>query len=412
MFLLKWVSFLILVFLLLALDLGVLNKKVHEISTKEALKWTILWISIALVFAGAIYVLYSGNYLSVAEGVEKYACFGDDGNLLLDKDGNVLAACTQCQADGMTAANCFRSNTAAIATMDYLSGYLIEKALSLDNIAVMSMIFASFAIPLKFQHRVLFWGILGALIMRGFMIGVGAAAVAQYHWVLWIFGALLFVVAFKSTFGDEDEEDDPQNKPLTKFLKKHFPYTEKIEGMHFLAKLDGKTVITPLLITLVVVEVSDVIFAVDSIPAIFGITTDPFIVFTSNIFAILGLRSLYFVLASILEKFAYLKYSVFVILLFVSVKLLVPAGYAIVNWIGDTNYKAFELPDWSSLAVVVGSIAVGIIVSLALGKTGGDGDKSDNAKSDESSDDKKIDEAKSDEAKSDASDDAKPAEAT
>ncbi len=383
MFLLKWVGFLILVFLLLALDLGVLNKKVHEISTKEALKWTVLWISIALAFSGVLYVLYAGNYLSVAEGVDKYACFDGSGKLLN------IDACTQCAASGMDATNCFKSNTAAIATMDYLSGYLIEKALSLDNIAVMSMIFASFAIPLKFQHRVLFWGILGALIMRGFMIGVGAAAVAQYHWVLWFFGALLFVVAFKSTFGGEDEEDDPQNKPITKFLKKHFPYTEKIEGMHFLAELDGKTVMTPLLITLVVVEVSDVIFAVDSIPAIFGITTDPFIVFTSNIFAILGLRSLYFVLASILEKFAYLKYSVFAILLFVSVKLLIPAGYAGVNWFARTNYEAFELPDWSSLAVVVGSIAVGIIVSLALGKKDGDDDKSDDKKSDEN-----LDEAK------------------
>ncbi|MBO4349445.1 MAG: TerC/Alx family metal homeostasis membrane protein, partial [Proteobacteria bacterium] len=321
-----WVGFLVLVFFLLALDLGVLNRKVHAISTKEALKWTVFWISLAIAFSGVIYCGYNWHWFGL--GLHEGA-----------------------------------TESGVQAWMDYMTGYLIEKALSLDNIAVMSMIFASFGVPLKYQHRVLFWGILGALIFRGVMIGLGAALVSSWSWVLWIFGAVLLVLAIKTTFGEEDETD-PQDKLISKFLTKHFPYYNKIEGMHFFRKIDGKTLMTPLIVTLVVIEVSDVIFAVDSIPAIFGITTDPFIVFTSNIFAILGLRSLYFVLASILEKFCLLKYSVGAILLFVAVKLLIPAGYWLVNLTMGTDYEAFELPNWSSLAFVVIAITVGIVASL------------------------------------------------
>lgn len=330
MSLIPWIAFLVLVFCLLALDLGVLNRKVHVIHTTEALKWTVFWISLALLFGVAIYFMYETHWCGI--GLHEGAI-----------------------------------ENGSAAVMDYLTGYLIEKALSLDNIAVMAMIFASFGIPLKFQHRVLFWGILGALIFRGIMIALGSALVSSFDWVLWIFGILLIYLAIHSTFGGDDDTD-PQDKWITKFLMKHFRYTGKVEGMHFFQRVDGKLFMTPLLVALVVIEVSDVIFAVDSIPAIFGITTDPFIVFTSNIFAILGLRSLYFVLASIIERFAMLKYAIFVILIFVGVKLLIPAGYAGYNWIFDTNYEALHLPNWTSLATVLTCVVGGIIASLIYDK--------------------------------------------
>ena len=327
MSIIPWIIFLGLVFALLALDLGVLNRKIHEIHTGEALKWTAFWIALALLFGVGLYFGYDNHVFGL--GLHEGA-----------------------------------SESGADAIMLYYTGYFIEKALSLDNIAVMAMIFASFKVPLKFQHRVLFWGILGALIMRGVMIGLGAAIVSRFNWVLYIFGALLVFVAIKSTFGKEDEETDPKDKWLTKFMIKHFRYTPEINGMHFIQKIDGKTFITPLLVCLTVIEVSDVIFAVDSIPAIFGITTDPFIVFTSNIFAILGLRSLYFVLASIIERFKLLKYAIFVILMFVAVKLLIPAGIDVYNYATGSSIEHPELPVWSSLVVVLISIVFGIVGSI------------------------------------------------
>ena len=321
-----WVSFLLLVFLLLALDLGVLNRKVHVIHTKEALKWTCFWIALALLFTVGIYFMYEMHWCGI--GLHEGA-----------------------------------NENGTEAAIDYLTGYIIEKALSLDNIAVMAMIFASFGIPLKYQHRVLFWGIIGALVFRGIMIGVGAAAVSQFGWVLYIFGALLNYIAIHSTFfGDDDT--DPKDKWITKFLMKHTRYTGKVEGMHFFKRIDGLLYLTPLMVALIVIEVSDIVFAVDSIPAIFGITTDPFIVFTSNIFAILGLRSLYFVLASIIERFSLLKYAICFILIFVGVKLLMPAGYELVNWALGTKYEVFHLPNWTSLAVVAGAVIVGIVASI------------------------------------------------
>lgn len=321
-----WVSFLLLVCFLLALDLGVLNRKVHVIHTKEALKWTGFWILLALLFTIAIYFMYETHWCGI--GLHEGA-----------------------------------NENGAQAAIDYLTGYIIEKALSLDNIAVMAMIFASFGIPLKYQHRVLFWGIVGALIFRGIMIGVGAAAVSQFGWVLYVFGALLIYIAIHSTFfGGEDV--DPKDKWITKFLMKHTRYTGEVEGMHFFKRVDGLLYITPLMVALVVIEVSDVVFAVDSIPAIFGITVDPFIVFTSNIFAILGLRSLYFVLASVIERFSLLKYAICFILIFVGVKLLLPGGYDLFNAVFDTDYKVFHLPNWTSLVVVASAVAVGICASL------------------------------------------------
>ena len=374
-----WVGFLVLVFGLLALDLGVFNRNIHEIDTKEALKWTCFWIALALLFSVFIYFAYSNNWfgLGLHEGAH------DDP---------------------------------AAATMNYISGYLIEKCLSLDNIAVMAMIFASFRVPLKYQHRVLFWGILGALVMRGAMIGCGAALVSSYKWILWIFGALLIYLAIHSTFGGDDETD-PKDKWITKFMVKHFRYHPEINGMHFLTKIDGKTFMTPLLLALVVIEISDVIFAVDSIPAIFGITQDPYIVFTSNIFAILGLRSLYFVLASILEKFAGLKYSVGAILLFVAFKLLTPVAYFFYDWAKGT--PGFEpsslhpvtepfvetLPVWTNLVVIGGLIVIGIVGSLIYDKKH---PKTDEDKAEDKAEAKSEDKAEdSAEAKSEDSAEAK-----
>lgn len=326
-----WILFLVLVFVLLALDLGVLNRKVHVIGTKEALKWTIFWIALALLFSVAIYFMYENHWwgIGIHEGAD------DNG---------------------------------AVATTNYITGYLIEKALSLDNIAVIAMVFAAFRVPLQFQHRVLFWGILGALIFRGIMIAIGAVAIAKFGWILWVFGAFLIFIAFKTTFAKEHDESNPQDNFLLKVAKKFMPVTERIEGMHFFLKIDGKWLMTPLFLALIVVESSDIVFAVDSIPAIFAITTDPFIVFTSNIFAILGLRSLYFVLASILEKFRFLKYAIGFILAYVGVKLLIPAGFAIYNAAFGTDHVAFHLPNWSSLTVVAGSILIAIVASLLYDK--------------------------------------------
>ncbi len=345
-----WAGFLILVFFLLGLDLGVLNRKIHEVSTKEALKMTALWVTLALLFSIYIYFAYKGQWFGLGT-----------------HDG---------------------AETAESAVVNYLSGYLIEECLSLDNVAVMAMILASFRVPLKFQHRVLFWGILGALVMRGIMIACGAALVSSFEWVLWIFGALLVYLSIKTTFGGDDETD-PQDKWITKFLMKHFRYDPKIEGMHFIRKIDGKTFMTPLIVALCVVEVSDVIFAVDSIPAIFGITKDPYIVFTSNIFAILGLRSLYFVLASILEKFAGLKYSVGAILLFVAVKLLAEPFCLICNKFLGTGFEDIfkTAPVWTNLAVIGGFIAIGIIGSLIYDSK----HQKDDVKDDEKKDDEKKD---------------------
>lgn len=330
MSIIPWVVFIALVFFLLALDLGVFNRKAHAIGTSEALKWTVFWIVIALLFAVPLYFLYENHLF----GIGLHGGADDNGKE---------------------------------AVINYVTGYLIEKALSLDNIAVISMIFTSFAVPLKYQHRVLFWGILGALIFRGIMIAVGAALVSSLAWVLYVFGAFLIVIAIKTTFGKEDGAD-PKDKFVSKFMKKHFNYIDEVEGMHFFVRKEGVLYITSLFVVLIVVEVSDVIFAVDSIPAIFGITTDPFIVFTSNIFAILGLRSLYFVLASILEKFRFLKHAVGFILLFIGVKLLIPAGYEIYNWFSGQHIEAMHLPNWTSLAVVMGAILVGIIASLIYEK--------------------------------------------
>ncbi|MEL7021254.1 MAG: TerC family protein [Bacteroidota bacterium] len=307
-----WIAFIILVVLLLALDLGVLNRNPHKVTTREALKWTTLWVSLALAFSGFIYYAYDTHLWGIGQEV---------GTPLSGQEAFVL----------------------------YLTGYLVEQSLSIDNVFVIAVIFSYFQIPPRFQHRVLFWGILGAVVFRGIMIGIGAFLIAQYAWIMYVFGAFLLYSAYQMATSD-DEHVDPDNNPVIRLVKKIFPVTTQMDGEKFFIRRMGIVAATPLFITLLVVETTDIMFAVDSIPAIFAITTDPFIVFTSNIFAILGLRSLYFVLAAILEKFQYLKYSLVFILAFVGIKMLL--------------LEFIHLPAWVSLVVIALALTVGIIYSL------------------------------------------------
>ncbi len=312
---LVWIGFILLICMFLALDLGVFNKEPHKISTKEALRWTALWVSMSLLFSGFIYFAYENHWFGIGETI------------------------------GLP-------STGWDAALTYLTGYIVEQSLSLDNVFVIAVIFSYFHIPQKYQHRVLFWGIIGALFFRGIMIWAGAILVAQFDWVMYIFGLILLWTAYKMLKSD-DEEIHPESNPVVIQLRKILPVTKNIRREHFFVKWKGKTVaMTPLFVALVVVETTDIMFAFDSIPAIFSITKDPFIVFTSNIFAILGLRSLYFVLASMLDKFKYVKYSLVIILTFVGIKMLVFHPLDIV------------LPEWVSLAFIVVVLGAGILFSM------------------------------------------------
>lgn len=302
-----WIIFFVLVFILLALDLGVFHKNAHSISTKEAAGWTVLWVSLALGFSIVVYFAYENGWVANPD-----------------------------QLDGRE------------AVLEYITGYLIEQSLSMDNIFVIAVIFAYFKIPKPYQHRVLFWGILGALVFRGLMIGVGTVLIQRFEWIIYVFGALLLYSAYRM-IASKDEEIHPDQNPVIKLVRRFFPVTSEFDKDHFFVRKEGIKYATPLFIALMVVETTDILFAVDSIPAIFAITRDPFIVFTSNIFAILGLRSLYFVLAAVLDKFKYLKYSLVFILAFVGVKMLLS--------------EVVHLPPWLSLAVIVLSMAVGIAAS-------------------------------------------------
>ena len=307
-----WTIFLILVVLLLALDLGVLNRNAHVISTREAAKWTTLWVSLALSFTAFVYFGYEQHWLGLGETVGHNLSGGE-------------------------------------AAMLYLTGYLIEQSLSIDNIFVIAVIFAYFKVPPQYQHRVLFWGILGAVVFRGIMIVAGAFLIERFAWIMYIFGAFLIYSAWKMATAD-DEEIEPDKNPVTRLVRKFYPVIPRFDGEKFFIRRMGITAATPLFIALIVIETTDVMFALDSIPAIFAITTDTFIVFTSNIFAILGLRSMYFFLANMLEKFRYLKYSVFAILIFVGIKLI--------------THHFIVLPEWFSLTFVIASLALGVAVSI------------------------------------------------
>jgi len=308
-----WIIFLAAILLFLALDLGVFNKTPHIISTKEASKWTAIWVSLSFLFSGVIYWLYANNYIANPDQLKP-----------------------------------------AAASIKYITGYLIELSLSVDNIFVIAIIFSSFKIPQKYQHRVLFWGIMGAIIFRGLMIYFGVFLINKFSWTTYIFGLFLIFTAAKMLFSKEDEKFEPKNSFVYKALRKIIPVTSHIDGEHFFIKRRHLTAATPLFVALIVIEVMDVIFALDSVPAILAITSDPFLVFSSNIFAILGLRSMYFFLANMLAKFSYLEYSLIAILSFVGFKML--------------SHDFVEIPEWLSLAFIALSLLIGIIVSLKMSK--------------------------------------------
>ncbi|MEA2462776.1 MAG: tellurite resistance protein TerC [Acidobacteriota bacterium] len=291
-----WTIFSVFVLGMLALDLGVFNRKAHEVRFKEALTWSVVWVALSLAFNFWIYQRF---------GQQK--------------------------------------------ALEFLTGYVIEKALSVDNIFVFVILFSSFAVPKMYQHRVLFWGVLGAIAMRAIFIGLGAALVSRFDWIMYVFGAILIYTGFK-LMKEGDAEPHPEKNPIYQFARRFMPATPEYHGSHFVVKKDGRNYATPLLLVLIAIEATDVVFAVDSIPAIFAISKDPFIVYTSNIFAILGLRAMYFLLAGVIDKFHYLKYGLAVVLLFVGVKMV------IANW--------YHVPIGLSLGVIGGVLALSVIASL------------------------------------------------
>ena len=291
-----WIIFSVFVLGMLALDLGVFNRKAHEVRVKEALIWSIVWVTLSLIFNWWIYHEF---------GTQK--------------------------------------------ALEFLTGYLIEKALSVDNIFVFVILFASFAVPKMYQHRVLFWGVLGAILMRAIFIGLGAALVSRFDWIMYLFGAILIYTGFK-LMKDGDSDPHPEKNPIYKLGRRLMPAVPEYHGKHFVIMKDGRRYATPLLLVLIAIEATDVVFAVDSIPAIFAISRDPFIVYTSNIFAILGLRAMYFLLAGVIDKFHFLKYGLAVVLLFVGVKMVIAEWY--------------HVPIALSLGVIAGLLTISIVASL------------------------------------------------
>jgi tellurite resistance protein TerC len=295
-----WIGFIAFVLAMLALDLGVFHRNPHEVRPKEAGLWVAVWVALALAFAAGLH-FWAGKEVALT----------------------------------------------------FLTGYVIEESLSADNIFVMVLIFEYFRVPKNCQHRVLFYGILGALVMRGLFIAAGAALVTNFHWVLYVFGALLVVTGVRMAFKHDEEFDGEQNT-IVKAARRYLPMSHEFKGKHFFTIENGRRIATPLLLVLILVEFTDLIFAIDSIPAIFGVTTDPFLVFTSNIFAVMGLRSLYFLLAAVVDRFHLLKYGLALILTFVGFKMLTE------RWI--------EIDIMMSLAIILGVLALSVIASLIWSK--------------------------------------------
>ncbi|HEX8876422.1 MAG TPA: TerC family protein [Phycisphaerales bacterium] len=327
------------VLVMLALDLFVVNRKPHAISTKAALFWTGVCVVLALGFSGVVYYLYDQNHYGLGDAVRaRHAAM-------------MHSTSTPTPASEMDPIS-QQISPGKHAMLEFLSGWLIEYSLSLDNIFVIALIFAHFRIPREYQHRVLFWGILGALIMRGLMIGVGAVLIKEFQWILYFFGAVLIYTAFKMLRGGEDHIE-PEEGFVYRAARKLFPLHPKIEGQKFFIKLDSKLFMTPMFLVLLIVESTDVIFAIDSIPAIFAITQDPFLVFTSNVFAILGLRSMYFALAAMMDKFRLLKYSLAFVLAFIGVKMIL-------------TYWHIHFGTGVSLGVIAAALAAGVVASLVI----------------------------------------------
>jgi len=303
-----WTLFIIMIIVFLAIDLGVFNREAHVISVKEASYWTALWVSLALLFTFVIYYIYVNELVANPTDLTPYD-----------------------------------------AAINYVTGYLIELSLSVDNIFVIAVIFSSFKIPQKYQHRVLFWGILGAIIFRALMIFFGVVLINRVSWMIYVFGVFLIYTAYKMLTSN-DSEFDPRDSFVFKLIRKVIPVTQDFEGEKFFVKKNQIRAATPLFIALIVIEVTDVLFALDSVPAIIAITSDPFLVFSSNILAILGLRSMYFFLSNMLERFVYLEYSLIAILTFVGIKMLLSHSY--------------HIPNLLSLGFILCCLILGVVTSL------------------------------------------------
>ena len=324
-----WIAFIVLILFFLALDLGVFHRADRVVRPAEGLAWSLVWMTMAAAFAGFVYGAYE----------HKWAGFG------LHPDA---ADRTPEAPDGMI-------NDGAEAVIKYLTGYVVELSLSVDNMFVIAMIFRFLAVPAMYQHRLLFWGILGALTMRGIMIGIGAQLIQAFDWTLYLFGLLLIITAAKMLTLDTAHPDPGQNMVL-RLLRRRLPVTDRYDGHHFMVRqaITGTVALTPLAVALVMVETTDLLFAVDSIPAIFAVTADPFLVFASNAFAVLGLRSLYFALAGALDQFRYLKVSLALVLALIGTKMLVHA------WLMEMLGDYFHL--YLLVAVLV-ILAGGIVAS-------------------------------------------------
>lgn len=311
MSLLIWIAFFVLFISVLALDLGVLHREAREMSVQQALGWTTVWIITALSFSGLVYGVYEHHWFGWRTGDQ--AIPGSE------------------------------------AMIQYITGYLLEWSLSVDNIFVIAVIFTFMRIPPQFQYRVLFWGIVGAILLRGAMIAMGSALIHAFDWMFYVFGGILLLSAARMLKSDE-EQFDPSKSVLVRIARRVYPVTERLDGERFFTMENGKRAATPLFVTLLLVDFADVVFAVDSIPAIFAVTQDAFIVFTSNAFAILGLRSLYFAIAGLMVMFKYIKISLIFILAFVGVKMML--------------HHHMQIPHAISLGVIVGFLAIGIVASL------------------------------------------------
>ena len=358
-----YIGFIALVMVFLALDLGVFHREAHEVSMKESITWSCIWLACGISFTGFIYFAYQFHWLGL--GLETPTYTG--GAIVL---GEV---------------------TGATAAIQYLTGYIVEKSLAMDNIFVIAMIFGYFAIPAKYQHRVLFWGIIGALIMRGAMIYLGAELIMRYTWILIVFGLFLILTAVKMAL--IKSHNDPGSNPVVKLAKRLFHTVDFYDGQKFFTRrtvapttirdpktgkdayapaepgtLSARWAITPLFLALIMVEITDLVFAVDSIPAIFAITPDPFIVFTSNIFAILGLRALYFCLAALIAKFRFLKPALILILAFIGVKLLLLAAPPYLNDIGlsPNELSSIKIDPFVSLVIVLGTLVAATVMSVLI----------------------------------------------
>jgi tellurite resistance protein TerC len=301
-----WLGFNLFVLAMLALDLGVFHRHAHVVSVKEAVVWSVLWIGLALVFNAGLYFLW----------------------------------------DRLAPNSAYSNQEAAVA---FFTGYLIEKSLSVDNIFVFVLIFSYFAVPAAYQHRVLFWGIVGALVMRAALIAVGATLLKEFHWIIYVFGAFLIFTGIKMA-RHRNEQLHPERNPVVRLVRRLMPVTDHYEGDKFFIRRAGRLMATPLLLVLLMVESTDLVFAVDSIPAIFAVTNDPFIVYTSNVFAILGLRSLYFVLAGVIHQFHYLKLGLSVVLTFVGLKMVL--------------VDIYKIPTIASLAVIALILIIAVAASL------------------------------------------------